>query len=100
VNSENVTESESSPKHNSEPRRAALVIVVDALVEDFALADAAAKRIAQMVRFNSLDATGKVRTGEALATFARCDAATFILAMEALGKGAAPVGDQKGESHE
>lgn len=64
------------------------MIVVDALVEDFALADAAAKRIAQMVRFNALDAAGKVSTGEALATFARCDAATFILAMETLGKDA------------
>ncbi len=90
------------------------MIVVDALVEDFALADAAAKRIAQMVRFNALDAAGKVSTGEALATFARCDAATFILAMETLGKdaaaslsragdpeaaGAGPVIDRAGESY-
>jgi hypothetical protein len=98
VSNVNETESESSQKPNFAPKRAALVIVVDALVEDFSLADAAAKRIAQQVRFNSLDATGKVLTGEALATFARCDAATFILAMEALGKSAAV--DTKGESHE
>lgn len=68
-----------------EPKRVALVIVVDALVEDYGLADLAAKRLAQRIRHTALDATGTVRTGEALATVARTDAATFVFSMNALG---------------